>query len=200
LTTWRGSEYRRALAPGGSKASDVPGCGTVHEEGYEMALEAFPVEATHIMMFARAIGDPNPAYSDPDSEQAKQAGGIVAPPTFPMAGMQFEPANPFLPKPGEPWFGSGREATGTPPKEGDGSGVQGGLHAEQSFTYVKPLRPGMVLHAVRREGETWTKESRRGGTLTFSEMYTDYLDESDELIVTARMLSVIPSVNPTEGS
>ena len=28
-----------------------------------MAIESFPVEATHIMMFARAVGDPNPVYA-----------------------------------------------------------------------------------------------------------------------------------------
>ena len=47
-----------------------------------MAAERFPVEASHILMFARAIGDPNPAYRDADSPEAKAAGGIVAPPTF----------------------------------------------------------------------------------------------------------------------
>ena len=42
-----------------------------------MTIERFPVEATHVLMFARAIGDPNPAYSDPDSAEARAAGGVV---------------------------------------------------------------------------------------------------------------------------
>ena len=29
-----------------------------------MAVDRFPVEAGHVMMFARAIGDPNPVYYD----------------------------------------------------------------------------------------------------------------------------------------
>ena len=157
-----------------------------------MSVERFPVEATHIMMFARAIGDPNPAFADPDSAEARAAGGIVAPPTFPMAAAQFDPENPLVPKKGEPWFGSGKEATGI---QREGGGM---LHAEQSFTYTRPLRPGMVLHGVPREGTTWVKESKRGGTLTFTENLVDYLDESDQLIVTARMVGVVPSVVPTK--
>jgi len=30
-----------------------------------MAVESFPVEFSHIMMFARAVGDDNPIYNDP---------------------------------------------------------------------------------------------------------------------------------------
>ena len=157
-----------------------------------MAAERFPVEATHIMMFARAIGDPNPAYSDPDSPEARAAGGIVAPPTFPMASMQFDPENPLIPKLGQPWFGSGREATGAMPTS------SGTLHAEQSFTYTRPIRAGMVLRGIPREGKTWVKESKRGGTLTFSENLIDYVDQDGDLIVTARMVGVIPEVVPSK--
>ena len=33
-----------------------------------MAADRFPIEAGHGMMFARAIGDPNPAYVEPDED------------------------------------------------------------------------------------------------------------------------------------
>ena len=45
----------------------------------------FPVEATHIMMFARAIGDDNPVYHDAAKAKGTEAGGIIAPPTFPQS-------------------------------------------------------------------------------------------------------------------
>ena len=151
-----------------------------------MTIERFPVEATHIMMFARAIGDPNPAYADPESPEAQAAGGIVAPPTFTMAGFQFDPDNPLRPKLGEPWFGSGREPSGAPP---EGSGA---LHAEQTFEYHTPVRPGMVLSATQREGETWEKESKRGGRLHFEELITEYRTAEGQLVVTARTVAVKP--------
>jgi hypothetical protein len=146
-----------------------------------MTIERFPVEETHILFFARAIGDYNPRYTDPACP-----GGIVAPPTFAMAGSQFDPDNPLRPKPGEPWFGSGRDPSGATRESG------GALHAEQSFEYHKPLRPGMTLTTRERDGETWEKAGRRGGNLVFKERIVDYLDvPSGDLVVTARMVSVL---------
>ncbi|MET0627558.1 MAG: MaoC family dehydratase N-terminal domain-containing protein [Acidimicrobiia bacterium] len=152
-----------------------------------MIIERFPVEASHILMFARAIGDPNPAYVDPDSPEAQALGGVVAPPTFSMAGSQFDPDNVLRPKPGEPWFGSGREPSGA---VSEGSGL---LHAEQVFEYHQPLRAGMELVATEREGKSWEKESKRGGLLKFSETITDYRDAATgELVVSATLVGVIP--------
>src|SRR4051812_48103594 len=157
-----------------------------------MAAERFPLEASHIMMFARAIGDPNPAYRDGDSPEAQAAGGIVAPPTFAMASWQFEPEHPLRPDPAKPWFGSGREPTGRVSSGGGGGGGGGGgLHAEQHFEYHQPMRPGMVLTATGKQGAAWEKESKRGGTLKFSESVTEFRDAATgELVVTARMVGV----------
>jgi hypothetical protein len=150
-----------------------------------MTIKRFPVEATHIMMFARAIGDPNPAYADAESPEAQALGGVVAPPTFAMAGIQFDPDNPLRPKMGEPWFGSGREPSGAVRQ---GGGV---LHAEQAFEYHKPVAAGTVMTATERDGETWEKESKRGGRLLFSERIREFRDAgTGELLVTAKMVSV----------
>src|SRR5438105_14453633 len=113
------------------------------------------------MLFARAIGDPNPIYADEEYARTTELGGIVAPPTFVTASAQFDPDYPLRPKIGEPWFGSGREATGAKPTvpSGGGDGERGGggtsLHAEQHYEYHRPLVVGDVLHARGRKGETW---------------------------------------------
>lgn len=145
----------------------------------------FPVEATHIMMFARAIGDLNPAFHNPESDEAKASGGVVAPPTFPMAAAQFDPDNPLIPRPDTPWFGSGKTAGFA--REGG----TGGLHAEQIFEYQRPVRPGDRLTGTAREGRSWEKQSRSGGTLTFTEKITDYVDAADELVVSVTMVTVM---------
>ena len=151
-----------------------------------MATERFPVESTHIMMFARAVGDLNPLYHDAASPEAEAAGGVVAPPTFAMAAAQFDPANPLIPRPGEPWFGSG-DGPGFPREGGTG-----GLHAEQIFEYHQPMRPGMTLTASSGPGRTWEKESKRGGLLKFTETVTEYrVVDSGELVVTATMVGVM---------
>lgn len=159
-----------------------------------MAVDRFPVEATHIMMFARAIGDENPVYADPEYAAGTEVGGIIAPPTFVQASAQFDDEYPLRPQPGQPWFGSGKEPTGARPG-GDGGGGGGGgnggtLHAEQHYTYHRPLLAGETLVATTFPGESWEKESKRAGKLLFSESITEYRTTDGELVVTARGVGV----------
>ncbi len=152
-----------------------------------MAEFEFPVEAGHIMLFARAAGDPNPVYRDADAKETVDAGGIVAPPTFAQASAQWDPDYPLRPKVGEPWFGSGATPTGVASTGGAGGG---GLHAEQHFEYFKALRPGDLLTVSTRAGEPWEKQGRRGGKLLFSETITEYRNAAGELVVRARSVGV----------
>ena len=151
-----------------------------------MSKITFPVEATHILMFARAVGDPNPVYADAEVAKAGETGGIIAPPTFPQAVAQFDPDYHLRPKPGQVWFGSGKTATGLTEKPAS----SGGLHAEQHFEYHRHLRPGDVLTVEIRPGKTWEKDSKRAGKLTFRERIAEYRDQTGELVITARGVGV----------
>jgi acyl dehydratase len=157
-----------------------------------MAAKNFPVEASHILMFARSIGDENPVYTDAEAAKKTEAGGIIAPPTFVQASAQFDPDYFLRPKPGQPWFGSGKNPTGITraPGGGGGGGGGGGLHAEQHYEYHRPLRAGDVLTATTFPGKTWEKEGKRSGKLVFSESVTEYRDQKGELVVTARGVGV----------
>ena len=154
-----------------------------------MACERFPVEAGHILSFARSIGDANPAYYG----AMTGAEPVPAPPTFVQASAQFDPTYPLRPSLDRPWFGSGREATGRGAASvGVGGGSEGGsgLHAEQHYEYHRPLRAGTVLSATTRPGSTWEKQGRRGGRLVFGESITEYRDQDGQLVVTARTVGV----------
>src|SRR6202789_1969252 len=153
-----------------------------------MAAKTFPVEASHILMFARSVGDDNKVYSDPDHAKKTEAGGIIAPPTFAQASAQFDPDYFLRPKIGQPWFGSGKNPTGAAPRGGGGGG--GGLHAEEHFGYHRHLKPGDVLTATTLPGKTWEKEGKRSGKLVFSESVTEYRDQKGELVITARSVGV----------
>ena len=159
-----------------------------------MTIEHFPIEAGHVMMFARSIGDPNPVYSDAAHAAASEVGAIPAPPTFVQASAQFDDAYPLRPKIGAPWFGSGRAPSGierkAPGSGGGGGGGGTGLHAEQHYTYHRPLVVGDVLTATTRPGERWEKEGRRAGKLVFAETITEFRDAAGELVVTARTVGV----------
>lgn len=140
-----------------------------------MNVDRFPIEAGHVLAFRRACGDPA-AEAGADTE-----GQELAPPTFVQAGAQFEVGYRLRPNAG-PWFGSASGPGHTP--EGGGS-----LHAEQSYTYHRPVRVGDVLAAAERPGEQWEKAGRTG-TLRFTETLTEYRDEAGELVVTARSVTV----------
>jgi acyl dehydratase len=188
-----------------------------------MAVESFPIEAGHVLMFARSIGDPNPVYSDAEHAAASEVGGLIAPPTFVQASAQFDPDYGLRPRIGKPWFGSGRypsglqrprdEAATAPAPGGSADGPAGGeaeretsrktggetklrggggsgLHAEQHYTYHRPVRVGDVLTATTTPGKRWEKQGRRAGVLVFAESVTEYRDQQGELVVTARSVAV----------
>ncbi len=139
-----------------------------------MAARRFPVEAGHVLMFSRALG-----AADPGGLPAE---GQAASPTFAIAGAQFDPDYPLRPRPGAQWHGSGGAA-------GLVTEGAGGLHAEQHFTYHRPVRVGDVLACTTRPGEEWEKRGR-SGRLRFREQITEFRDEAGELVVTARSVSV----------
>ncbi len=171
-----------------------------------MAVDRFPVEPSHIMMFARAVADTNPIYSDAEYAAGTEVGHLIAPPTFVQASAQFDEAYFLRPKPGTPWFGSAKSASGlmdlpaAEKKESSGGGgnAAGLLHAEQHFEYHRHPAPGDVLTAKSFAGKSWEKEGKKGGKLMFSEAVTEYRDQNGELVVTATGVSVITS-RPAEG-
>jgi acyl dehydratase len=151
-----------------------------------LAKITFPVEASHIMMFARAIGDTSPVYHDAEAAKQSEVGGIIPPPTFVQAMAQFDPDYFLRPKPGQKWFGSAKGPSGVEGKPTS----SGGLHAEQHYEYHLPVHPGDVLTAETKPGKTWERESKRAGKLTFRERVTEYRNQKGELVVTARGVGV----------
>ena len=151
-----------------------------------MAILRFPIDESHILQFARAVGDPNPIYTDHDFAATTPVGAILAPPTFMMAADHFDDAYARRPRLGEVWFGSGRTVSGVV-----GSGPQQtGFHAEQEFVYHRHPVVGDVLAATEREGNRWQKQGRRGGTLRFRETITDLVDQHQRPVITATFVGV----------
>jgi hypothetical protein len=139
-----------------------------------MAIGRFPVEAGHILAFARSVGDANAAYRT--VLDARSGHPAVAPPTFVRAGMHFDPD---APRPGAAVTGTGR------------------LHAEQHFEYSGVLTAGTVLHTELVPGRGWTKPSRSGDVLDFAETVLDYVDEEGRRRVRSRSISVVR--RPADG-
>ena len=171
-----------------------------------MAVDKFSVEASHIMMFARSIGDENQIYYDAEHAAETEPGAIIAPPTFVQASAQFDPTYGLRPRmDGIGWMGSGANPTSAvrqeAPKPKETSADEdkkeqprrsggGGLHAEQRYVYHRHPKVGDVLTATSRPGETWEKTGRRSGKLVFRESVTEYRDQNGELVVTATSVGV----------
>lgn len=149
-----------------------------------MAVQHFPIEAGHIMCFARAIGDSNPKfdYTDPRTDPVS----MIAPPTFVQSSVQYDRSTDLRPIPGQPWRGSG-PTDGTAADPGQGPR----LHAEQYFDYVRSIRVGDVLLPTAAAPRSWEKRNRHGRLLCFTETVTEYRDHDGELVVTARSVSVL---------
>ena len=142
----------------------------------------FPVELGQVLVFARAVGEPDAAYLAAAGHDPRTP--VHAPPTFTQACAQWDPDYWLRPRPGTAWHGSATEA-GVMPWTG------GVLHAEQHFTYHRPVVVGDVLTRSDRPGESWQKVGR-SGTLSFSELVSEFRDDDGELVVTVRAVRVVP--------
>jgi hypothetical protein len=76
---------------------------------------------------------------------------------------------------------------------------QRGMHAEQEYVFFgSPPRAGTTLTAQSRIAEIYQKAGRRGGTLTFAVMVTEFRDESGRVVAEARMTGVETDRPPEE--
>ena len=66
-----------------------------------------------------------------------------------------------------------------------------GMHAEQEYIFHgPPPRAGDRLHCRSRIAEVYEKQGKRGGTLTFAVMVTEFRDDEGRLVAEARMTGV----------
>jgi N-terminal half of MaoC dehydratase len=137
----------------------------------------FPVEIERgkIIEFARAVHSSNTAYlADPHP---------VIPPTFLTVQMFWQEWAEGDPN---PWHHVQLDQ-------------QRGMHAEQEYVFHgPPPRAGTRLTARSRIEEIFDKEGRRGGTLTFAVMVTEFRDEQGTLVAESRLTGVETARAPEE--
>ena len=133
----------------------------------------FVLEAGNIMSFQRSLG-----------RDATFDAAAVAPLTFSQALAHYDPDSHLRPRPGVPWKGSGRTASGVP------LAGEGWLHAEQHFSFERHPRAGETLAASTKRGERWSKSSSSGSTLEFAEEITEFRDDTGALVLTSTIVRV----------
>lgn len=156
-----------------------------------------PVEAGQIMILARSLGDNNPAYRDPESPEAKAVGGIIAPPIFTELRYHYDQEAVCRARFDKPWYGSGRELTGTPgyhPHVVDYPGIKDGqvmMPGEITFEYIEPIRVGDTITMTETIGDTWEKNTAAAGTLTFFAVTREYRNQHGVVAVIERLTFLI---------
>lgn len=167
-----------------------------------MSVDRFPVEAGHIMMFARAIGDPNPLYYG-GADLVTERSHVIAPPTFVEASLHYDLTFPYRPRIGKQWFGSAAESSsGPPPEPAAGPDRTGGtsFHAETHLEYFGLLRPGDVLTVREQPGATWDKHGPRGGRLWFRSHVLEFLrDQVPVIRSTTVVVTTEVKIDPAAG-
>ncbi|WP_432842275.1 FAS1-like dehydratase domain-containing protein [Dactylosporangium sp. CA-092794] len=130
----------------------------------------FPIELGKIREFARATHATHPSYWTDDA---------VIPPTF-LAARSFWKTDDEDPVPG---LGLERSRT---------------LHAGEEFRFHGRVpKAGETLHVSSRIGDEWHKEGRRGGSLRFVTIVTEYRDADGELVAES-IATAVETVKPPE--
>jgi hypothetical protein len=125
------------------------------------------LERGKIREFAAAMQSDNPAY---------QGEHAVIPPTFLTTAAQWAPPGARA----EHGFERARL-----------------LHGEQEYLFHGPLpRAGQVLRASEYVAQRYEKEGKRGGTMRFAVVVTEFRDDSGRLVAEARSTLIERAASP----
>src|SRR3989442_655744 len=112
--------------------------------GRVLSTGSATVSAEHVAAFARALGDPNPLYVDPETARRGPFGTIVAPPTYPIA------------------FMAQALAGGADVFVELGLNFMTLVHGEQEFEYTRPIKAGGALTLTGRIADVYEKQGPDG--------------------------------------
>jgi acyl dehydratase len=135
--------------------------------GRVLSTGSATVNAENVADFARALGDENPLYLDPAAAARGPFGGLVAPPTYPIAFMAQAMAGGFE---------TFQEL---------GLNFMTLVHGEQEFEYVRPIRAGETLSLTGRVADVYEKQGS-SGMMDFVVLETEARDADDRVVFFSR--------------
>jgi acyl dehydratase len=139
--------------------------------GRPLSTGSATMTAEHVAAFARALGDTNPLYSDPEAARRGPFGQIVAPPTYPIAFMTEAMAGGM-----ETFLELGLNFMTL-------------VHGEQEFEYVRPIKAGETLTLSGRIADIYEKTGS-SGTLDFVVLETEARDAAGEPVFCSRNILI----------
>ena len=140
--------------------------------GRVLSTGSATVTAEHVAAFARALGDLNPLYLDPEAARRGPFGSVVAPLTYPIAFMTQAMAggmDTFLEL---------------------GLNFMTLVHGEQEFEYVRPVKIGETLTLTGKVGDVYEKTNSAGQTLDFVVLETAGTDAAHQPVFFSRNILI----------
>jgi acyl dehydratase len=136
--------------------------------GTTLETTVFKVEEGAIQRYARAIGDPNPLYNEPDFASRTKYGRLLAPPGFTgwpvKAGWDMFKLVETLVK------------AGAPSRLLDG-GVE--------FEFIETVRAGDILNATTKVANVTERETSMGKTM-FTTLETTFVNQKGNVALKSR--------------
>jgi acyl dehydratase len=136
--------------------------------GTELGEVRFPIERGKVAELARACGDDDPVWRDPDAARAAGFDAIPTPPTVTVLA--------------DHWRAGGllgvAEALGADPSRV--------LHGEVEWEYLDAVRCGDELTARQRVADVAIRHGRRGGAMTLVVLETAFLAADGTLVARRR--------------
>jgi acyl dehydratase len=139
------------------------------------------VERGPIASFAQAVTDTSAVYQRAEAAAAAGFAAIPAPPTYTFAARllgafaDLQPARPD---------GALDTTEIIARLRKDGGMI---LHAEQEFTYHRPVLAGMTVHLTGAVEDVRVTTNSRGKAMTFVKLRTETRDDGGELLVSEVM-------------
>jgi peroxisomal enoyl-CoA hydratase 2 len=127
----------------------------------------FPVERGKIKEFSKGICDPNPIYRDSAYARKQGFDDVITPVTFPATIAFHHPADNYMVENAQKL----------------GMDITRSVHGESEFILYRPVCAGETLRAESTIGDIYEKEGKRGGTMTFVEMITNFYDAEGKLVI-----------------
>ena len=134
--------------------------------GVGWQVGVYEIEKGMLRMFVQAIGDPNPLWQDEEYAKKSGYGGIIAPPTFPLAIYINEliEQKPFL----------GSE----------------GLNAGNEVEFYQPIRTGDIITVTAKFTDVNEREGKRG-KMGFIDTQVTYTNQRQQVIAINALKAII---------
>jgi acyl dehydratase len=134
------------------------------------SVEGMTVEAGKVAEFAAAVGDDDPLFRNPSIAARRGYERIPTPPTFTRTSM----------------FPRYRPDSAARLGVDIGFDIQRELHGEQAYELKRPVYVGDTLSATTTLINAYEREGQEGGAMTFAVLETEYVDGSDDPVLTEK--------------